>query len=426
MNYININNKSQIINFQDAVICQNHDSGLIMPQYIPEFDNSFIKKLNRKTNKEIATDLMYPYLNDLIDKRKLKNLISESLNFKIPLVQVEDNIFALELFHGPTMAFKDVGALFLSSLLQHLNPDMKKIRVIVATSGDTGSAVANSFANVPGFEVLILFPKGGVSLYQEQQLTNTASNVKAVEVDGTFDDCQLMLKKVLKNKDLCNELNITTANSINIGRLLPQIVYYFLAYKQLVNKKKDVVFSVPCGNLGNLTAGLMAMKMGLPVAKFIAAVNRNQSFYKLLKYGTYHPNETIKTFSNAMDVSNPSNIVRILHLYEDDILRLKEDIQCKTVNDDETISSIRAVYKKFDYLMDPHSAVAYHSLKSSIKKHQNGIFLATASPHKFESIVSKAIPSLIPKKIEYSNGYKIKSDTHVESLQSILYELALA
>jgi threonine synthase len=426
MNYININNKFQVINFQDAVVCQNHDNGLIMPQYIPEFGNSFIKKLNQKTNTEIATELMYPYLNEVVNKIALEKIINESLNFEIPLVEVEEGIFALELFHGPTMAFKDVGASFLSAIMQHMNRSREMTRIVVATSGDTGSAVANAFANVEGFEVNILFPKGGVSQYQEQQLTNTAANVKAIEVDGTFDDCQRMLKSILSKKVLCKELNITTANSINIGRLLPQIVYYFLAYKQLINKKKDIVFSVPCGNLGNLTAGLMAMRMGLPITKFIAAVNENQSFYKLLKYGTYQPAKTIKTYSNAMDVGNPSNLDRILHLYNNDVLKMTEDIQCESISDLETLYSIGTVYKKTNYIMDPHTSVAYHALKMGLKAHQNGIILSTASPDKFEDVVRKAIPGMKTNEKNNGEGYKFKSDNNPESLKSILYETAFA
>ena len=424
MNYININNKFQVINFQDAVGCQNHDNGLIMPQYIPEFGNSFIKKLNQKTNTEIATELMYPYLNEVFDKFTLGKIIDESLNFEIPLVEVEEGIFALELFHGPTMAFKDVGASFLSAIMQQMNRSREITRIVVATSGDTGSAVANAFANIEGFEVNILFPKGGVSHYQEQQLTNTAANVKAIEVDGTFDDCQRMLKSILSNQILCKELNVTTANSINIGRLLPQIVYYFLAYKQLVNKKKDVVFSVPCGNLGNLTAGLMAMKMGLPISNFVAAVNENQSFYKLIKYGSYQSASTIKTYSNAMDVGNPSNLNRIMHLYNNDVLKMTEDIQCESVSDIETIKTIKEVYRRNKYIMDPHSSVAYHALKLDLKPHQNGIFLSTASPQKFESVVRKAIPSLKAIDLNYGEGNKLKIDNNTESLKEILYEIA--
>ncbi len=426
MNYININNKFNVISFQDAVYSRNYENGLIMPQYIPEFGQSFIRKLNRKTNKEIATELLYPYLNQVVNKLTLERIFEQSLNFKIPLVEVEDGIFALELFHGPTMAFKDIGASFLSAIMQHMNRSSEVTRILVATSGDTGSAVASAFANVDGFEVNILFPKGGVSYYQEKQLTNTASNVKAIEVDGSFDDCQRMLKTVLKNPVLCKELNITTANSINVGRLLPQIVYYFLAYKQLANKKKDVVFSVPCGNLGNLTAGLMAMQMGLPVNSFMAAVNENQTFYKLLKYGSYHPAKTIKTYSNAMDVGNPSNLDRIHHLYHNDVLKMTEDIQCEKLSDLQTIKTIKEVYKRNKYILDPHSAVAYQALKNGIKPHQNGIFLSTASPQKFENIVRKAIPGMKLHESDFGEGYKFKSDNNPETLKSILYETAFA
>ena len=424
MNYININNRSQIFKFEDAIICSNQDKGLIMPQHIPEFGNLFIKKLNRKTNIEIATDLMYPYLSDFLDWTTLEKLVRKTLNFKTPLVQIEENIFAMELFHGPTMAFKDVGAGFLSNLLQHIKRNGEKTRIIVATSGDTGSAVANSFSNIEGFEVYILYPKNGISKFQEQQITNTASNITAIEVEGTFDDCQRMLKTILRDRLFCKELNITTANSINIGRLLPQIVYYFLAYKQLINKKKDVVFSVPCGNMGNLTAGIIAMRMGLPVNKFIAAVNENRSFYYLLKYGVYRPKKSVKTYSNAMDVGSPSNIERLLHLYQNDVLKMTNDIQCRTVNDKDTLNTIKSVYEQRKYLLDPHSAVAYQSLKAGLKSHQNGILMATASPKKFEDVVHKAIPMMSFEKSQVNVGHKMKTDTDPHSLQKLLYTMA--
>ncbi len=424
MNFININNNSQIFKFSDAVICNNQDSGLFMPHFLPEFGNLFIKKLSRKTNLEIATDLLFPYLSDLMDWSSLEKVISKSFNFKIPLVQIEENVFALELFHGPTMAFKDVGALFLSNLLQHLNQNNTTTRIMVATSGDTGSAVANAFSNVKGFEVYILYPKNGVSKFQEQQITNTAANVFAIEVDGSFDNCQMMLKSILKDQVLCKELNIITANSINIGRLLPQIVYYFLAYKQLPNWKRELVFSVPSGNLGNLTAGVMAMKMGLPVNKFVSAVNQNRPFYYLLKYGRFQARPSVKTYSNAMDVGNPSNVERLMHLYKNDVLAMTEDIHCRTVSDEQTLKTIRKVYDKSAYLLDPHSAVAYHSLKSGLKAHQNGIFLATASPQKFEDVVKKAIPSIDRSNNENMLGPKIKTDNNLKSLQKIMYEMA--
>ncbi len=424
MNYINTNNKSQIFKFEDAVICNSQDGGLIMPQHLPEFGDLFIKKLNRKTNLEIATDLMFPYFSDFLEWTTLEKIISKTFNFKIPLVQVEKNVFALELFHGPTMAFKDVGALFLSNILQQLNKGKDKMRIVVATSGDTGSAVANAFSNVAGFEVYILYPKNGVSHFQEQQITNTSSNVQAIEVDGSFDDCQMMLKSILQNRILCKELNITTANSINVGRLLPQIIYYFLAYKQLINKRKEVVFSVPSGNLGNLTAGVMAMKMGLPIHHFISAVNQNRSFYYLLKYGTYKARASVKTYSNAMDVGNPSNVDRLLYLYKNDVLKMTEEIHCRTVSDEQTINAIRNVYSSSGYLMDPHTAVAYHSLKSKLKAHQNGILLSTASPQKFESVVKKAIPVLEQINGDEVVGSKIKTNKDPKSLQKLLYEMA--
>ncbi len=423
MKYINTKNKLQAVNFKEALFNDQADNGgLYMPANIPEFGPLFIRALSRMSNHEVALEILLPYVREFINKQDLMKLVENTLGFDIPLVQVEENIHALELFHGPTMAFKDMGANFLASFLSEIKKDQEKTRVLVATSGDTGSAVANAFSGKEGIEVYVLFPKDGVSKFQEQQITNNANNVHAIEVNGTFDDCQKMVKSVLGNKLIRKELNVITANSINIGRLLPQIVYYFLAYKQLSDKKRDVLMSVPCGNLGNLTAGLMAMKMGLPVYKFIAGVNENKMFHELLKYGQLNIRPSEKTYSNAMDVGNPSNLQRIMHMYNRDLLIMLGDIESLSVSDKQTIHRIAQVYKDFNYILDPHGAVAYEALKSNLKNYQTGIFLATADPFKFESVVRKAIPAFNRfNHIDMQQGHKIKIKNDFDELKEVLY-----
>jgi threonine synthase len=423
MKYINTKNKFEAINFQEAIFQnKSENGGLYMPANIPEFGPLFIHSLSRMTNTEIACEIMLPYVREFINRENLMKIAERTLNFKIPLIQVEDNIYSLELFHGPSMAFKDIGARFLASFLQELKRDHEKTRIIVATSGDTGSAVAKAFSDKVGFEVYVLYPKDGVSKFQEQQINCNAKNVVPIEVNGTFDDCQKMIKYVLQNKLISKELNILTANSINIGRLLPQIIYYFLAYKQLSNKNRDLVVSVPCGNLGNLTAALMAQKMGLPINKFVGAVNNNKVFYNFLKYGKLEIKPSEKTYSNAMDVGNPSNLQRIMYLYNHDILKMIEDISTKSVSNKITINRINKVYKEHNYILDPHGAVAYEALKSKLKDYQTGMFLATADPAKFESVVRKAIPNFNNHHAnEFRTENKIKIKNDFNKLKQVLY-----
>jgi threonine synthase len=423
MRYINTKNKLKAVSFKEAIFQdQSENGGLYMPANIPEFGPLFIRSLSRMSNTEIACEIMLPYVREFINRQNLMKIVERTLNFKIPLVQVEDNIYSLELFHGPTMAFKDMGARFLAAFLQELKRDSEKTRILVATSGDTGSAVANAFSDKVGFEVHVLYPKDGVSKFQEQQISCNAKNVFPIEVNGTFDDCQKMVKSVLQNKLISKELNILTANSINIGRLLPQIVYYFLAYKQLSNKKRDLVVSVPCGNLGNITAALMAQRMGLPISKFVGAVNNNKVFYDFLKYGKLEIKPSEKTYSNAMDVGNPSNLQRIMHIYNHDVMEMIEDISTKSVSDKMTVNRINKAYKEHNYILDPHGAVAYEALKSKLKDYQTGIFLATADPVKFESVVRKAIPNFNNHHAnEFCTEKKIKIKNDFSELKQVLY-----
>ena len=393
-----------------------------MPEFIPEFRSLFLRSLKRMSNTEIMQEVLFPYVSEFINKNKLRDIIEKSLNFKIPLVQIEENIHALELFHGPTLAFKDVGARFLSEILGEFKPENSITRILVSTSGDTGGAVARAFSGKEGFEVYVLYPKNGVSLFQESQITMNAKNVFPIEVDGTFDDCQRMVKSFLQNQDLRRELNLITANSINIGRLLPQIVYYFLAYKQLPHHKHDTLISVPCGNLGNLTAGVIAYKMGLPVHKFISGVNENKVFHDLLKSGNLKIKPSVKTSSNAMDVGNPSNLDRLMYIFNQDLAEMRSVICSQTINEEECLDTISNVYKSSNYILDPHSAIGYQTLKNKIKPYQSGIFLATAHPSKFEQVVQRAIPEYTAKQaIEIKNTHKRSIKNEENALKEVLY-----
>ncbi len=393
-----------------------------MPEFIPEFGSLFLRSLKRMSNTEIMQEVLFPYVSEFINKNKLRDIIEKSLNFKIPLVQIEENIHALELFHGPTLAFKDVGARFLSAILSEFKKKNNTARVLVSTSGDTGGAVARAFSGKEGFEVYVLYPKNGVSQFQESQITMNAKNVFPIEVDGTFDDCQRMVKSFLQNQDLRRELNLITANSINIGRLLPQIVYYFLAYKQLPHHKHDTVISVPCGNLGNLTAGVIAYKMGLPVHKFISGVNENKVFHDLLKSGNLKIKPSVKTCSNAMDVGNPSNLDRLMYIFNQDLAEMRSVICSQTINEEGCLDTISNVYKSSNYILDPHSAIGYQTLKNKIKPYQSGIFLATAHPSKFEQVVQRAIPEYTAKQaIEINNTHKRSIKNEENALKEVLY-----
>lgn len=384
------------------------DGGLFMPERIPQLSTEFFISSIRLSFQEISFETLWPYFEDDIPLNILQEIIIDAFNFDVPLVRLTDKIYVLELFHGPTLAFKDFGARFMARVIPYLirNSD-DEITVLVATSGDTGSAVANGFLGAEGIKVVILYPSGRVSEIQEKQLTTMGNNITALEIKGVFDDCQKLVKTAFVDKELSQHMQLTSANSINIARLLPQSCYYIYAYTQLIkqiNRRSDlrfdksVVFSVPSGNFGNLTAGLIAKKMGLPVRRFIAATNINDSVPQYLEKGVFKPCPSHKTISNAMDVGNPSNFFRMLELYNNDIDAMRKDIYGVSFTDEQTKVAIVDVYKKYVYILDPHGAVGYLGLKnyldtgcpSSLSK-GSGIFLETAHPAKFLDVVQPLI-----------------------------------
>ncbi len=383
------------------------DGGLFMPEYIPQLDSEFFENLPNLTLQEIGFRVASAFLGDSISDDNLKQIINEVLNFEIPAVKISENIYSLELFHGPTMAFKDVGARFMARMMSYFS-EGKPMKVIAATSGDTGSAVASGFFDVPGIEVYILYPKGKVSPLQEKQLTTWGGNIKALEIDGTFDDCQALAKQILSDEELNQKFTLTSANSINIARLIPQSFYYFWAFAQLQKLGKPIVFSVPSGNFGNLTAGLFAKKMGLPVHQFIASTNENDVVPKFLETGNYEAKPSKQTISNAMDVGNPSNFERMKSLFNDDVSEFRKEIESYSFSDEETKNAMRKVKKEFNYTLDPHGAVAYLGLqKYSGKLSQDfvGVLLETAHPAKFVEVVEDVLQEKIeiPEKLQAFN-----------------------
>ena len=395
MIFYSTNNKDLQLDIKDAVIKGlASDNGLFMPEYIPQLEKSFIDKLGDLSFTEIALEVLKPYFTPIVPEEKLKEIINDAFNFDIPLKNVEENINVLELFHGPTSAFKDVGARFLARVLSWFVKDMEQdVYVLAATSGDTGGAVANGFVDVPGIKVVVLYPSGMVSDRQERQFTTPGRNITALEVKGTFDDCQRLVKTAFLDKELNEKLFLTSANSINIARLLPQVVYYFYAYAQLKDKSKDVVISVPSGNFGNLTAGLIAFKMGLPVKRFIAATNINDVVPEYLNTGEYIARTSVQTLANAMDVGDPSNFVRVLELFNKNLDTIKNTISGFVVDDKEIRKTIKEVHDTAGYILDPHGACGYRALKHQLKNNEQGIFLATAHPAKFPDVVEEEINS---------------------------------
>lgn len=383
------------------------DKGLYFPESIPEYDSRFFAEINNYTDEEIGLKVLQPFVGDAIPEDELKKIISETVNFKIPLVKVNENIFSLELFHGPTLAFKDVGARFMSRCLGYFvknnrvaerGSNQKKVTVLVATSGDTGGAVANGFYNVEGVEVVILYPSGKVSSVQEKQLVTLGNNIHALEIKGNFDDCQKMVKQAFSDKDLNDKIFLTSANSINVARWLPQQLYYFYAWKQWQDKSNPPVISVPSGNFGNICAGILAAVSGLPVKHFIAACNANNVVPEFLKTQNYIPKKAIATISNAMDVGDPSNFIRILELFHHRFADLKSSLSSYSISDEETRKTIKDVFEKENYLTDPHGAVAYTALQNYLELHpaQKGYILETAHPVKFYDVVEPVIDQKVP------------------------------
>lgn len=379
------------------------DGGLFMPEYIPQLDSAFFENLPNLTLQEIGFRVAREFLGESIPDENLKEIIDEVLNFEIPAVKISENIYSLELFHGPTMAFKDVGARFMARMMSYFS-EGKPMKVIAATSGDTGSAVASGFYNVPGIEVYILYPKGKVSPLQEKQLTTWGGNIQALEIDGTFDDCQALAKQILSDEELNQKFTLTSANSINIARLIPQSFYYFWAFAQLQKLGKPIVFSVPSGNFGNLTAGLFAKKMGLPIHHFVASTNANDIVPNYLETGIYTAKSSVQTISNAMDVGNPSNFERMKNLFDNDVSEFKREIDSYSFSDEETKNAMRKVKNDFGYTLDPHGAVAYLGFQKYLEKNNEeliGVLLETAHPAKFVEVVENVLKETIeiPEKL---------------------------
>ena len=402
MRYYSLNNSSPLTSFKRAV--QNGiapDRGLYFPEEITPISKDFITNISDYSNEEIAYEVIKQFIGDEIPTTILKEIIKKTISFDFPVVNLDENIGSLELFHGPTMAFKDVGARFMSQCLEYFNQNKTEdITVLVATSGDTGGAVANGFLNAKGVQVVILYPKGKVSEIQEKQLTTLGNNITALEVDGVFDDCQEMVKSAFLDKNISR--NLTSANSINVARWMPQMFYFFFAYKQISKKYKDIIFSVPSGNFGNICAGLLAQKLGLPIKHFIASTNINDTVPKYLINGVYDPKPSKATISNAMDVGNPSNFIRIQELFNKNLSSLKKSFSSYSFSDDETKIMMKRIHDKFNYISEPHGAIGYLGLKKyGLKTNEFGVFLETAHPVKFLEVVEEtlkvdvAIPSQI-------------------------------
>ncbi len=401
MKYKSLGEKYQLVSLSEAVFKGLSDDGsLFMPEKIPVLDEIFFSRLSESSLHEIAFSVLQPYTNEEIDDTSLKEIVEETFSFPIPLVNIHDNVNVLELFHGPTQAFKDVGARFLSRLMSHLYPVKdNKMVVLTATSGDTGGAVANGFYKVPGIEVVILYPEGKISPYQENQMTGLGHNIHAISINGAFDDCQRLVKQAFNDRSLRQQMVITSANSINMGRLLPQMVYYFEGVARMQEKQPDTlpVVSVPSGNFGNITAAVLAHRMGLPVSRFLAATNANDVVPRFLESGKYDPRETIVTLANAMDVGDPSNFPRLYALFQNNIGGLRNFLNSSRVTDAEIKETIKNVYTQYNYVLDPHSAAGYVGLSRELKGNESGFFVSTAHPRKFVEIIDDVLPDVASK-----------------------------
>jgi threonine synthase len=393
MNYYSLHRKSPNTTFKNAVVQGlAKDRGIYFPENITPLSKDFIDNITKYTHHEIAYEVIRQFVGNEIPTEKLKEIIEKTVSFDFPLVKIDDNIASLELFHGPTMAFKDVGAKFMAQCLEYFNEGNKEeITVLVATSGDTGGAVANGFLGAKRVNVVILYPSGKVSDVQEKQLTTLGQNITALEVDGVFDDCQEMVKTAFLDDDITRTL--TSANSINVARWLPQMFYFFFAYKALQKTNKDLVFSVPSGNFGNICAGIMAQKLGLPIKHFVASTNVNDTVPNYLIDGVYNPKPSKATISNAMDVGNPSNFIRIRELFNNDLELLKSTFSSYSFSDDETRTTMKEIYSNSGYIAEPHGAVGYLGLKKyGLKENEYGVFLETAHPVKFLDVVEETLP----------------------------------
>lgn len=406
MKYYSTNKQAPLATLHEAVVKGlATDRGLYMPQQIKALPQQFFDNIDSLSFQEIAFEAAKAFFGEDVEEEALKNIVYDTLSFDCPVVPVSDNIRALELFHGPTLAFKDVGARFMARLLQYFirQEGSEKVNVLVATSGDTGSAVANGFLGVEGIHVYVLYPKGKVSKIQESQFTTLGRNITAIEVDGVFDDCQSLVKSAFMDTELNAHMKLTSANSINVARFLPQAFYYFNAYARMKAKglADNLVVCVPSGNFGNITAALFACRMGLPIKRFIAANNANDIFYNYLQTGVYTPMPSKQTIANAMDVGDPSNFARIIDLYGNSYEQIKKHISGATYTDDEIRRAMAQCHKDNGYILDPHGACGYQALKDNLKEGETGVFCETAHPAKFKETVENAIGTdiIIPERL---------------------------
>lgn len=400
MRYYSTNNRSKYVSLHDAVVNGlAEDRGLYMPEKINRLPEEFFKNIDKMSFQEISFEVAKAFFSDDVDEKSLKDIVYDTLSFDCPVKKVCDDIWTLELFHGPTLAFKDVGARFMARLLEYFirQEAHQTVNVLVATSGDTGSAVANGFLGVDGIHVYVLYPKGKVSKIQECQFTTLGKNITAIEIDGVFDDCQSLVKSAFMDGDLNKHMKLTSANSINVARFLPQTFYYFNAYARMKANglAENLVMCVPSGNFGNITAGLFAMEMGLPIRRFIAANNANNIFYNYLKTGIYEPKPSVQTIANAMDVGDPSNFARIYDLYNGSHDKISSIISGATYTDNEIKAAVKQCYKDNGYILDPHGACGYQALKDNLKKGETGVFCETAHPAKFKDTIEKIIDTEI-------------------------------
>jgi len=432
MKYYSTHHSSPKVDFKTATINgQAPDKGLYFPENIPTLDPAMIQHINNYSKEAIALEVIKPYVGNCIPSETLKKIVEETVNFPIPLVPINNSIASLELFHGPTLAFKDIGARFMSRCLGYFVKNQpKKVTVLVATSGDTGGAVANGFFDVPNVEVIILYPSGKVSTVQEKQLTTLGKNIHALEVKGSFDDCQQMVKTIFAEAEKYPTLFLTSANSINVARWLPQQFYYFYAYQQWENKNQPPVVAVPSGNFGNICAGILAASSGLPIHHFIAACNANDTIPSYLSGQSYEIKKAIPTISNAMDVGNPSNFVRIMEIFQQQLPMLKEKVSSVSISDVATVEVLKKVYEQEGYLLDPHGAVGYLALELYLADHPTlkGILIETAHPVKFfdvvEPIIGEAI--IIPETIKAQlllNKKALLIENDVDALRHYLEKL---
>lgn len=415
MRFYSTNNKHSFVSLSEAVVQGlAPDNGLYMPESIPVLPKEFFDSLSSKSFRDIALAVAKNFVGNDIPDAELLRIVEHTVNFDAPIVEVEKDIYSLELFHGPTLAFKDFGARFMSQLLGYFaSKQNREITILVATSGDTGSAVANGFLGVPNTRVVVLYPSGKVSEIQEKQFTTLGQNITAVEVDGTFDDCQRLVKQAFLDDDLKKQFFLTSANSINIARLIPQSFYYFHAYAQLSDKSKGVVFAVPSGNFGNLTGGILAKRMGLPISHFIAATNANDVVPEYLQTKIFAPRPSQSTISNAMDVGNPSNFARLMDVFNNDYDAISAEITGYAFSDVETQKAMIDVYKASNYVLDPHGAIGYLGLKEYQKKYQvTGVFLETAHPGKFKEVVEGTLKQEIRLPSALQKFLSGKKDTY--------------